>query len=39
MAISKVAVNICGMELGISTQDDPAYVQSLASEINKEVES
>ncbi len=37
MAVSKVIVNIAGNEFCLNTEDDPAYVESLAAELSKEL--
>lgn len=37
MALSKVIVTIAGNEFCLNTEDDPAYVESLASELSKEL--
>lgn len=37
MAVSKVLVTIAGNEFCLTTEDEPAYVEALASELSKEL--
>lgn len=39
MAVNKVALNICGIQLGLSTEESPAYMEKLGKKVQEAMES
>lgn len=39
MSKSKVSVNVAGMNLSLISEDEPAYVQEIAAELNNKIEA
>lgn len=38
MAKSKVKINVAGMDFALVTEDDPAYIESLAKQLSNKIE-